>query len=81
MSLFALRGHLDLLDGQVGLIHDHRTYHKGLILHQVNLHGIMLLAGVSTTFEESFEKTYCEAVPLRTLDERPERLEDCLEGF
>jgi hypothetical protein len=56
MSFFALRGHIDLLDGLVGLIHGHRTNQKGLILHQVDFHGKVL--GDIPSFEKGLKKAY-----------------------
>ena len=46
---------LDLLDGLVCSTHNHRTNHKGLILHQVDLH-CKVLAHI--TFEESLKYAY-----------------------
>ena len=73
MALSAMMWNLDFLDSLICLIYKQRTNHKGLILHKEDFHGIVL---ARITFEESLKNALREAVPLGSLDEGLEGLDD-----
>ncbi len=58
-------------------MHEQGASHGGLFVHQEDLHGIM---SVHIALQECFEDADREAVPLCSLNERLEGLEDHLEG-